>query len=85
MLEAGEMSVSNCSVMGNHHPQSARAESKQSYLFLGNNVFAHGMAFMAYVALTRVMSLEGVCVVGLIRTELQKPTLRPCCIRPFGI
>ena len=36
---------------------------------LGKNVFAHGMA---YVALSRVKSLEGVCVIGLSRSAFQK-------------
>ena len=36
---------------------------------LGKNVFAHGMA---YVALSRVMSLEGACVIGLSRSAFQK-------------
>ena len=32
---------------------------------LGENMFAHGMA---YVALSRVDSMEGVCVIGLSGT-----------------
>ena len=35
---------------------------------LGKDVFAHGMA---YVALSRVKSLEGVCIVGLTRSAFQ--------------
>ena len=36
---------------------------------LGDNMFAHGTA---YVALSRVESMEGVCVIGLSRIPLQK-------------
>ena len=36
---------------------------------LGKNVFAHGMA---YVALSRFKSLEGVCVIGLSRSVFQR-------------
>ena len=36
---------------------------------LGKNVFAHGMA---YVALSRVKSFEGICVNGLSRSAFQK-------------
>ena len=36
---------------------------------LGKDVFAHGMA---YVALSRVKSLDGVCVIGLSKTAVQK-------------
>ena len=36
---------------------------------LGKDVFAHGMA---YIALSRVKSLEGVCVVGLSKSAFQK-------------
>ena len=36
---------------------------------LGKDEFAHGMV---YVALSRVKSLEGVCVVGLTRSAFQK-------------
>ena len=36
---------------------------------LGKNMFAHGMA---YVALSRFKSLDGVCVIGLSRSAFQR-------------
>ena len=36
---------------------------------MGKDVFAHGMA---YVALSRVKSLEGVCVIGLSKTAFRR-------------
>lgn len=40
---------------------------------LGKDGFAHGMA---YVVLSRVKSLEGVCVIGLTRTHFKRMILQ---------
>lgn len=61
--------------MGSDHTQSARIESPadRAVMDLGKDGFAHGMA---YVVLSRVKSLEGVCVIGLTRTHFKRMILQ---------